>query len=96
MLKQFENYLIQSGYKEFSAQGSKSTVFDYSFRIGLLCKREGISEQQLAEHINEYVKLYSKNGEKWNISKRSHQSYWNALRNFRKFVLIQRFGPIAG
>ena len=92
MLKEFENYLIQRGYKEFSANGSPSTVIDYSWRIAKIVEREGITEQQLADHINEYLKQYSINGEKWDISKRSHQSYWNALKNFRKFVLISRFG----
>lgn len=95
MLEQFQAYLVQKGYKEFSANGSPSTVIDYAWRINKICKKEGITEQQLADHINEYLKQYSMNGEKWDISKRSHQSYWNALRNFRKFVLISRFGPIA-
>ena len=53
-----------------------------------------ITEQQLADNINEYLKQYSPEGDKWSLSKRSHQSYWNALRNYRKFVLISRFGPI--
>ena len=95
MLKQFENYLIQRGYKEFSEQGSKSTVFDYSFRISKIIEKEGITMQQLADNINEYLKLYSPKGEKWSIGSRSHVSYWNSLKQFRKFVLISRFGPIS-
>ena len=47
MLKQFENYLIQRGYKEFSANGSPSTVIDYSWRIAKIVEREGITEQHL-------------------------------------------------
>ena len=92
MLNQFQAYLVSKGYKEFSANGSPSTAIDYAWRINKICEKEGITEQHLADHINEIVNQYSINGEKWHISKRSHQSYWNALRNFRKFVLIQRFG----
>ena len=95
MLNQFQAYLVQRGYKEYSINGNPSTAIDYTWRISKICEREGITEQALADRINEYLQIYSPKGDKWILSKRSHQSYWNALRNYRKFVLISRFGPIA-
>jgi hypothetical protein len=92
MLNEFQKFLINKGYKEFSSNGSPSTVIDYAWRINKICEKEGITEQQLAEHIDEYSHRYSMSGEMWYISKKSHQSYWNALRNFRKFILLSRFG----
>ena len=92
MLNQFRSYLLNKGYKEFSANGSPSTAIDYVWRINKICEREHITEEQLSTQINEYLKLYGMNGEKWSEGRRSHQSYINALRQFRKFVLVQRFG----
>lgn len=91
MLKQFENYLIQRGYKEFSAQGSKSTVFDCCFRISEICEKEQITLEKLSSDITRYLELYGQTGAKWIIGRRSHESYINALKQFRKFVLISRF-----
>ena len=92
MLTQFQAYLVSKGYKEFSANSNPSTAIDYKWRISKIIEKEGITEQQLANNINEYLKLYSPNGNKWIIGRRSHVSYWNALKQFRKFVLVQRFG----
>ena len=97
MLKEFEHYLIQRGYKEFSTQGSKSTVYDYSFRLKTICEKEKITLDDLSKNIQKYMELYKPGADRWNtISSRSHQSYWNALRNYRKFVLVSRFGGVNG
>ena len=94
MLEKFQAYLVNKGYKEFSANSNPSTAIDYKWRISKICEREGITEQALANHINEYLQLYSPKGNKWIIGRRSHVSYWNALKQFRKFVLNSRFGAI--
>ena len=52
---------------------------------------KNITVEQLSAQINEYLKLYGMNGEKWSEGRRSHQSYINALRQFRKFILVKRF-----
>ena len=92
MLNKFQAYLVSKGYKEFSANGNPSSAIDYRWRLEKICLREGINEQQLADNISNILKQYDKSGEKWSIGSRSHESYINALRQFRKFVLVQRFG----
>ena len=96
MLKEFENYLINRGYKAYSVNGSPSTAIDYAWRIAKICEREHCTEKQLADNITTVLKQYDKTGEKWCVGMRSHESYINALKHFRKFALIQRFGGING
>ena len=95
MLNKFKDYLIARGYKEFSANGSRSTSWDYPVRIQHIIENEKITLEELSNNIQRYMDLYKRNGERWSFSKRSHESYLNALRQFQKFVLISRFGPIA-
>lgn len=92
MLNKFQTYLVQKGYKEFSANGNPSSAIDYRWRLEKICLREGMTEQQLADNITNILKQYDKTGEKWSVGRRSHESYINALKQFRKFVLVQRFG----
>ena len=51
MLEKFQKFLIQKGYKEFSVNGSPSTVIDYAWRLEKICLRENMTEEQLAENI---------------------------------------------
>lgn len=92
MLENFKQYLINKGYKEYSANLSPSTCQDYPYRLRRLVEKENITIEQLATDINKYIELYGKSGDKWCVGRRSHESYINALKQFRKFVLVQRFG----
>ena len=92
MLKKFQAYLVSKGYKEFSANGSRSTACDYAFRIAKIVENEKITLEELSNNIQKYMDLYKRNGERWNLSRRSHESYYNAIKNFRKFILVSRFG----
>ena len=67
MLNKFQAYLVQKGYKEFSANGNPSSAIDYRWRLEKICLREGINEQQLADNISNILKQYDKSGEKWSI-----------------------------
>ena len=97
MLKQFENWMINRGYKAFSVNGSPSTAIDYPWRISKICQREGYTLEQLAQNINHVLKEHEFGGEKYNtVGVKSHESYLNALRQFRKFILVQRFGGANG
>ena len=91
MLEKFKQYLVACGLKEYSPNGSPSTAVDYKWRLEKICLREGMTEQQLADNINNVLEEYDRAGEKWCVGRRSHESYINALRHFRKFVLVQRF-----
>ena len=92
MLNQFQAYLVQRGYREFSINGNPSTACDYPWRIGKIIEKEGITLEELSNNIQKYMELYKRNGERWSLSRRSHESYYNALKNFRKFILVSRFG----
>ena len=84
-LNQFANYLESQKFKV-------SSNLEYCWRIQKICEKENMTIDNLAENITTILKQYDKAGEKWCIGRRSHESYINALRNFRKFMLIQRFG----
>ena len=92
MLENFKQYLINKGYKEYSANLSPSTCQDYPYRLRRLIEKENITIEQLATDINKYIELYGKSGEKWCVGCRSHESYINSLKHFRKFILVSRFG----
>lgn len=92
MLNQFQAYLVQRGYREFSINGNPSTAIDYAWRVAKVCEKENYTAKQLADNINTILEQYGPKGEKWTTGRRSHHSYFQALRHFRKFILVQRFG----
>lgn len=89
MLNQFQVYLVQKGYKEFSISGNPSTAIDYAWRVAKVCEKENYTAKQLADNINTILKQYGHRGQKWIIGRRSHESYINALKQFAKFALAQ-------
>ncbi len=95
-LENFRQYLINKGYKEFSASNNPSTCEDYTYRLSRLLVAENITLDELSSNIQKYIDLYGRTGEKWCVGRRSHESYINALKQFRKFVLVQRFGGANG
>lgn len=92
MLNKFQAYLVSKGYKEFSANSNPSTAIDYTWRISKIIEKEGITLETLSSEIQKYLEEYGRQGQKWIVGRRSHESYINALKQFRKFVLVQRFG----
>ena len=96
MLNKFQAYLVSKGYKEFSANSNPSTAMDYCWRIGRIIEKEGITLEELSSDIQKYLEEYGRQGQKWIVGRRSHESYINALKQFRKFVLVQRFGGANG
>ena len=89
MLNQFQAYLVQKRYKEFSISDNPSTAIDYAWRVAKVCEKENCTIKQLAENINTILKQYGHYGKKWTIGRRSHESYINALKQFAKFALAQ-------
>ena len=92
-LESFKQYLItHKHFKEFSANGNPSSAVDYSWRISKLIQANAISLETLSMNINKYIELYGKGGEKWSVGRRSHESVINALKHFRSYCLLARFG----
>ena len=88
MKSQFENYLIEKGYKTVTPSGHPSTVYDYIRRIDFVCSVEGYSSwEQLADVIPEKVHEYDVGGIKEELGKKSHNSVISALVQFKNFVV---------
>ncbi|UZQ52389.1 hypothetical protein [Clostridium kluyveri] len=51
MKKQFEEYLINKGYKQTTPSGQPSTVYDYMKRIDRVCDWENMNWEQLADSV---------------------------------------------
>lgn len=87
MRKQFKEYLIKEGYKEYTPSGHPSTVYDYIKRIDFICEEEGLlSWTQLAANVNHYVNNYDIGGKKERLGELSHRAVINALKRFRDFL----------
>ncbi len=86
---EFKNYLIQKGYSEFSKNGRRSTVYDYTFRVQRVCRAEQLSIKALADKIETILPNYTANGIKWELGKLSHESVINALKAFNRFAKTQ-------
>lgn len=95
MFENFRKYLVVHGFKEYSANSNPSSALDYVWRLNRICLIEGMTEQQLADNINAVLERYGRSGEQWCIGKRSHESYLNALRQFKKFISIQRSSALS-
>lgn len=87
MKKQFEEYLINKGYKQTTPSGQPSTVYDYIKRIDRVCEWENMNWEQLADSIQKILCQYDIGGEKENLGKISHNAVINALRRFSDFVM---------
>lgn len=79
MQKQFEEYLLNKNYRP-------TTSIDYPARLERLCRKEKISYEHLAQHLNDIMPQYEADGKKHSYGKRSHSSVINALRRFAEFL----------
>lgn len=76
---EFQNYLLAKGFKESSAN-------DYPWRISKICVAEKMTWDKLAQNINLILPKYSSTGEKHTLAKRSHFSYFHAIKHFALFI----------
>jgi hypothetical protein len=86
MDKEFKEYLILKGYKEFTPTGNPSTVYDYIKRINKVCEWENFTWKMLEEKIDYILTEYDIGGSKEYLGKKSHSAVINALRRFKEFV----------
>lgn len=86
MKRNFEKYLIGQGYKEYTPSGNKSTVYDYSHRIDVVCQWEHIDWDTLAQTISIVLPQYEIGGCKEQFGAKSHNSVRCALRCFQDFI----------
>ena len=86
MEKQFYNYLVAHGKKEYTAAGRKSTVYSYCNRIDKICEREHMTWEQLAENIDAVLPKYDVGGSEEAYGMSSAKTPINALRSFANFA----------
>ena len=86
MKNQFEKYLLDCGYKEYTESGRKSTVYSYLNKIEEVLKWENLTWEELANKITKISKQYDIGGINEKIGASSHDTVINALKAFEKFV----------
>ena len=89
MRDQFEQYLIQRGYKQYTPSGNPSTVYDYCHRIDAVCKWENTTWCGLAQQIGQILTEYEVGGSKESFGSKSHNAVRNALRAFYAFTQVK-------
>ncbi len=82
----FRKYLIDKGYKEFTASGLDSTVGQYIDAVEKVLEEERISIEEFNRRINEICFLYDIGGAKESIGERGHRTVINALKRYREFI----------
>ena len=88
MKKEFEQYLISKGYKEYTPSGLPSTVYDYSKRIDAVCEWENTDWYGLAAKISNLLPEYEEGGGKAHLGAKSHNSVRSALKCFERFLSV--------
>lgn len=86
--RDFKNWLIDNGYKEYTPSGLPSTVFDYVKRINFIINEEHYSSwEDVINNIDSLIDLYGEHGAKSELGKKSHNSVISALRRFKEFLI---------
>ena len=86
MEKQFYDYLVAHGKKEYTTSGRKSTVYSYCNRIDKICERESMTWEQLADSIETVLPKYDVGGAEEAYGMSSSKTPINALRSFADFL----------
>lgn len=84
--KEYETYLIDNGYAEFTPKGAESTVSQYVKRVNDVLEREHLTWSSLENHISNLLSLYGKGGAKEDFGNIQHQTVIYALKAFDKFI----------
>ena len=82
----FRKYLIDKGYKEYTASGLDSTVGQYITAVEIVFLEERLSVEEFNRRINEICRLYDIGGAKESIGERGHRTVINALKRYREFI----------
>lgn len=86
MEREFEAFLIDKGYKQYTPSGKPSTVYDYVKRIDKVCEWENITWHNLAQIITIILPQYDSGGIKEELGHKSHNAVICALRCFAEFL----------
>ena len=84
--RDYEDYLIASGYKTETDNGDPSTVYAYIKAVDSVLSEEAISWSTLKANISDIVKKYDEGGEKEAFGCKSNKTVINALKRFEEFI----------
>lgn len=89
MKEQFKSWLIQNGYKEYTASGNPSTVYSYLKSIDFVCEKERSNWVELGIKIDYIIEMYDVGGAKSRFGEKSHRTVINALKRYGAFVKMR-------
>lgn len=85
--KNYKEWLVDRGYKEYTPSGHPSTAYDYVKRINFVIEQEHYSSwENVADKIDFLLHEYGENGKKAELGRKSHNSVISALRRFKEFL----------
>lgn len=84
--KEFEDYLVNQGYKKYTPSGNPSTVYAYIKGIDFVCAEEYLDWAELAQNISEVIPRYDWGGTKETQGNKSHRTIINALIRYKRFL----------
>lgn len=90
----FRKYLIDKGYKEYTASGLDSTVGQYITAVEIVFLEERLSVEEFNRRINEICCLYDIGGAKERLGERGHRTVINALKRYREFIDPSYYAPV--
>ena len=87
MTKNFKNWLIENGYKLFTANNQPSTIYDYLTGVKYVCEWENKTMDELGESISEILPKYCDMGEHSVRGRMKSRAVRCGLRQFNKFII---------
>ena len=81
----YEAYLLNKGYAEFTPSGSYSTVPQYMSAVESVLAEERLTWSTLESQLSRIIPLYDKGGAKEALGNRSNRTWINALMRFSEF-----------
>lgn len=86
--KEYENYLVDKGYKQLTPSGNPSTVPQYVCAVDEIRQRENLEWCVLLSKADEVCARYDIGGSEQSFGERGHNTYRCAMRTFRDFVRV--------
>lgn len=87
MKKNFEQYLIDKGYKELTEKGKPSTVYDYPKRIDKISKHynKDVYSIEDSSELEKIIEELNKNGKNKELGNQSNRAVYSAMARYCEF-----------
>lgn len=91
LARDFYEYLLASGYTEYTKSGNRGTAYSYKNAVDKVCEWEDCSLDELSERIGRVVREYSPDGIKAKLGMKSNRTVINGLRAFERFCATREY-----